>query len=80
MPNRAAEELLAVVSVSDMARKVGLSRSRFYDLVKAGTFPQPVYCIRTRRSMFLTEQQADCPRVTAALKGWHRELHRDQVL
>lgn len=60
MPSRTPEELPAVVSVSEMARKVGLSRSRFYDLVRAGVFPQSVYCIRTRRPMFLTEQQADC--------------------
>lgn len=69
MPSRTPEELPAVVSVSEMARKVGLSRSRFYDLVRAGVFPQPVYCIRTRRPMFLTEQQADCPRVRATNIG-----------
>ena len=63
MPVRTSTtELPAVVSVSEMARRVGLSRSRFYDLVKAGIFPAPVYCTRTRRPMFLTEQQADCLR------------------
>jgi predicted DNA-binding transcriptional regulator AlpA len=30
----------AVVTVSEMARMVGLSRSRFYQLVEAGVFPQ----------------------------------------
>lgn len=56
-----------------MARRVGLSRSRFYDLVKAGIFPSPVYCIRTRRPMFLTEQQADCLRVKSSNIGVNGE-------
>ena len=29
------------VSVTEMARMVGLSRARFYQLVRAGTFPPP---------------------------------------
>ena len=56
-----------------MARKVGLSRSRFYDLVKAGIFPMPVYCIRTRRPMFLTEQQAEILRVKTTNIGINGE-------
>lgn len=69
MPSRTTEELPAVVSVSEMARRVGLSRSRFYDLVKAGVFPQPIYSIRTRRPMFLTEQQAECLKVRSSNVG-----------
>jgi hypothetical protein len=38
----------AVVTVSEMARMVGLSRARFYQL-KAGVFPTPVYDVATRR-------------------------------
>jgi hypothetical protein len=34
-------ETKAVVSVSEMARMVGLSRQRFHQLVQAGVFPQP---------------------------------------
>jgi hypothetical protein len=37
------EETKAVVTVSEMARMVGLSRARFYQLVREGVFPQPVY-------------------------------------
>jgi hypothetical protein len=38
---RQKDEAKAVVSVSEMARLVGLSRQRFHQLVQAGVFPQP---------------------------------------
>lgn len=69
MPSRTPEQLPAAVSVSEMARKIGLSRSRFYDLIRDGIFPSPVYCIRTRRPMFLTEQQAECLNVKSSNVG-----------
>src|SRR4051812_41958032 len=50
----------AVVTVSEMARMVGLSRARFYQLVEAGVFPQPVYCVSTRRPMYVEELQKIC--------------------
>jgi len=30
-----------VVSISEMARMVGLSKTRFYQLIKSGAFPAP---------------------------------------
>lgn len=50
----------AVVSVAEMARMVGLSRARFYELVRAGTFPPPVYDVRTRRPTYPEELQRQC--------------------
>src|SRR5262245_51300237 len=50
----------AVVTMSEMARMVGLSRARFYELVEAGVFPTPVYCVSTRRPMYVEELQAIC--------------------
>ena len=50
----------AVVTVAEMARMIGLSRSRFYQLVQAGIFPHPCYDLRTRRPLFVEEQQATC--------------------
>jgi hypothetical protein len=50
----------AVVTVSEMARMVGLSRARFYELVEAGVFPTPVYCVSTRRPMYVEELQEIC--------------------
>jgi hypothetical protein len=50
----------AVVTVSEMARMVGLSRARFYELVEAGVFPTPVYDVTTRRPMYVEELQKTC--------------------
>ena len=51
------------VSVAEMARMVGLSRARFYQLVVGGTFPSPVYDIATRRPFYTTELQQVCMEV-----------------
>jgi hypothetical protein len=50
----------AAVTVSEMARMVGLSRARFYELVEAGVFPTPVYDVTTRRPMYVEELQTTC--------------------
>lgn len=47
-----------VVSVSEMARLVGLSRSRFYQLLDAGIFPRPMY--DGRRPVYTEELQKQC--------------------
>jgi len=52
-----------VVSVAEMARMVGLSRARFYQLVAEGFFPSPVYDVATRRPFFNEEMQAICTEV-----------------
>ena len=52
------EETKAVVTVSEMARMVGLSRARFYQLVREGVFPQPVY--DKGRPVYTEELQAQC--------------------
>ena len=52
-----------VVSVAEMARMVGLSRARFYQLVKEGIFPCPLYHVATRRPFFDEEMQAICMEV-----------------
>lgn len=50
----------AIVSVAEMARMVGFSRARFYQLIQAGTFPSPVYDIHTRRPTYTEDQQLVC--------------------
>jgi predicted DNA-binding transcriptional regulator AlpA len=45
------------VSVADMARMVGLSRARFYQLVEAGVFPRPERQAETNRPFYSEEQQ-----------------------
>ena len=54
MPVRTQEPLAteAVISVSEMARRLNLSRCRFYELVRAGVFPAPCYCLHSRRAMY----------------------------
>lgn len=49
-----------VVSVAEMARMVGLSRARFYQLVGEGIFPSPLYSVHTRRPFFSEEMQQVC--------------------
>ena len=48
------------MTISAMAREVGLSRSRFYTLMKEGVFPQPIYLTRTRRPVYTPELQEAC--------------------
>ena len=54
------EEAKAVVTVSEMARMVGLSRARFYQLQKAGVFPMPVYDSVSGRPVYIQELQQVC--------------------
>ena len=53
------EPTKAVVTVAEMARMVGLSRARFYQLMGT-TFPWPVYDVSTRRPIYVEEQQRIC--------------------
>jgi predicted DNA-binding transcriptional regulator AlpA len=53
-------ETKAVVTVSEMARIVHLSRARFYQLIEAGVFPTPVYFVSNRRPFFDEEMQKVC--------------------
>src|SRR5580692_5565936 len=50
----------AVVSVAEMARMVGMSRARFYQLVEQGIFPPPLYRIDTKRPFFNQDMQEVC--------------------
>src|SRR5205809_1024489 len=50
----------AIVTVAEMARMVGLSRARLYQLIQAGTFPPPLYDLTTRRPHYTEEMQLVC--------------------
>lgn len=54
-----AVEIKAAVGVSEMARMVGLSRARFYQLV-GSAFPHPVYDVSNRRPFYDEEAQRLC--------------------
>ena len=49
----------AVVSISEMARMVGLSRSRFHQLIGT-TFPWPLYSLSTKRPFYDEMLQKSC--------------------
>jgi len=53
------ENTKAAVTISDMARMVGLSRARFYQLIGTA-FPWPVYSVSTRRPFFNEDLQQVC--------------------
>jgi len=51
------------VSVSDMARMVGLSRSRFHQLLQSGVFPKPSIDPESKRPFYDSDGQAVCLQV-----------------
>ena len=50
----------SICSVTELAKKLGLSRARFYQLHKTGVFPGPVYCLYTKRPFYPTDLQEKC--------------------
>lgn len=54
------DELRAFVTVAEMARMVGLSRARFYQLQKAGVFPPPKMDHSKQRPFYDEELQRSC--------------------
>jgi hypothetical protein len=65
----AQEPTKAAVSVAEMARMVGLSRARFYQLQKAGIFPQPERDEGTGRPFYTQELQKVCLEVRRRNSG-----------
>ena len=53
----------SICSVTKLAKKLGLSRARFYQLQKTGVFPAPVYCLYTKRPFYTTGVQKKCLRI-----------------
>ena len=58
--NIVESSITSAASISDVAKMVGLSRARFYQLVKAGVFPPPVYAIHSRRPYYTDQMQTAC--------------------
>ena len=63
MSSRKQENLKAVCSVSEMARMLSLSRSRFYKLQEQGVFPRPLYDIATKRPFYPQNLQRRCLKI-----------------
>ena len=60
-------QMKAIVTVSEMARMVGLSRARFYQLQRGGVFPAPTY--QAGRPVYTEEQQQVCLEVRRKNRG-----------
>lgn len=60
-----------VCTVTQMAKKLGLSRPRFYQLVATGVFPPPAYCPFTRMPIYPSELQDACLTVRKTGIGFH---------
>lgn len=56
----------SVITVTAMAKKVGLSRARFYQLQREGFFPAPLYCLRSHRPYFDVQLQQQCVEVKSS--------------
>lgn len=59
----------SAVSVTEMARMVGLSRTRFYQLVKDGIFPEADQEPETGRPYYGEERQRQCLEVRRKNQG-----------
>ena len=66
---RNQEPLKQVVTVTEMSRMCGLSRARFYQLIKEGVFPTPSRNEQTGRPFFDREQQEQCLLVRRMNRG-----------
>jgi hypothetical protein len=55
-----ADSTKAAVTVAEMARMVGLSRARFYQLIHAGVFPEPERQADNGRPFFGENRQKEC--------------------
>jgi hypothetical protein len=49
-----------IVTIAEMARTIGLSRARFYELMKNGVFPAPSRNPTTKRPFYDRQQQEQC--------------------
>jgi len=58
-----------VISVSEMARALGLSRARFYQLIHDGVLPRPTQAGHGKRPYYSREQQEQCIEVRRTNRG-----------
>ena len=73
MNNKKMPVLKPIVSVTEMARNLNLSRARFYQLLEQGIFPQPIYDLRTRRPLYNAQLQERCLEVRHSGIGFNHQ-------
>lgn len=67
---------LGICTVSQMANRLKLSRARFYQLIDAGIFPPPAYCIVTKKPLYPERLQVICCQVRRSGVGFNGHLVR----
>jgi hypothetical protein len=60
MNNKKMPALKPIISVTEMAKMLNLSRARLYQLLEQGIFPQPIYDLRTHRPLYNAQLQERC--------------------
>jgi len=60
MNNQKMPVLKPIISVTEMAKMLNLSRARLYQLLEQGIFPQPIYDLRTHRPLYDAKLQERC--------------------
>ena len=70
MDTPAKHDRMAICSVSEMARGLGLSRARFYQLVETGVFPPPVRS-GNRRPFYPPDLQQKCLAIRQTRVGFN---------
>ena len=75
MPQRSPTEsgLRAAVSVTQMAKMVGMSRAAFYSHIERGTFLAPIYSTSNRRPIYTRDMQAKNLEAKASQMGVNGE-------
>jgi len=70
MDASAEHDRVAACSVSEMARRLGFSRARFYQLVKSGIFPPPLRS-GTKRPFYPCDLQEKCLAIRKTRVGFN---------
>ncbi|MEN6335153.1 MAG: hypothetical protein ABFE01_12910 [Phycisphaerales bacterium] len=70
MDTSAKHDRVAICSVSEMARRLGLSRARFYQLVYKGVFPPPLRS-GTQRPSYPSDLQEKCLAIRKTRVGFN---------
>jgi len=71
MNKQKMSKIKPIISIGDMAKALGHSRARFYQLQKAMVYPPPLYDIRTRRPFYDAHLQQICHEIRASGIGFN---------
>jgi len=69
-------ECQAIYTVTQVARKLRLSRARFYQLISDGVFPPPAYCPWSRKPMYPSRLLEACIRTRSTGIGFNGQVVR----